>query len=65
MGAMQQLLWGIAAVLLGLAVASGYAEHRRRKRVDMDKVGVVPWPLVQFLALMGALMAASVAFNLG
>jgi hypothetical protein len=62
---MQQLLWGLAGALLGLAMVAGFAEHRRRKRVDMDRVGVVPWPLVQFLALMGALMAGSVATHWG
>ena len=62
---MQEQTWGLAGALLGLAVVAGFAEHRRRKRVDMDKVGWVPWPLIQFLALIGALIAMSVAVHLG
>ena len=61
---MQQLLWSGVAAFLGLAVASGFAEHRRRTRRDMDRVGVVPWPFIQFLAIMAALLAASLALNL-
>jgi hypothetical protein len=49
--------------LLALALLSGFAEHRRRRRIDMDKVGWVPWPLIQFLSLMGALLAAGVALH--
>ena len=61
---MQQLLWSSVAALLGLAVASGYAEHRRRTRSDIDRVGLLPWPFIQFLAIMAALLVASVALNL-
>lgn len=60
---MQQGLWIAAAVLVLLAVASGVAEHRRRNRRDMDRVGVVPWPLVQFLALIGAVLCGGIALH--
>lgn len=63
--AMQYLLWGIVGGALLLAVASGWAEHRRRNRVDLDRVGVVPWPLIQFLALMAAMLAAGIAWRIG
>lgn len=45
-----------AAFCLALALGSGVADHRRRKRRDLDRVGVVPWALVQVLALIGAIM---------
>lgn len=60
---MQARLWGSAAACVAVAVASGVAEWRRHNRADLDRVGVVPWPTVQFAAMMGALLLASVAFN--
>jgi hypothetical protein len=60
---MQEQLWIAIGALLAVAVASGFAEHRRGRRTDMDKVGLVPWPLVQFLALMGAVLLGIVAFH--
>ena len=60
---MQSNLWIAAGGLLGVVVLSGVAEHRRRRRVDMDKVGWVPWPLIQFLALMGAVLTVGLAVH--
>lgn len=62
--AMHGELWSGAAAALGLAVASGWAEHRRRRRRDLDKVGLIPWPLVQVLAMLTAVILVSVALNL-
>lgn len=61
---MQQQLWGSAAAAIVIAVASGFGEHRRRRRRDMDRVGVVPWTLLQVLAMLAAVILASVALNL-
>ncbi|MCX8476999.1 MAG: hypothetical protein MT490_14500 [Sphingomonas sp.] len=61
---MQQQLWGGAAVALLLAIASGFGEHRRRGRRDMDRVGFMPWTLIQVLAMLTALILASLALNL-
>ena len=38
-GTMQQQLWGGAVAALVIAIASGFGEHRRRGRRDMDHVG--------------------------
>lgn len=61
---MQQHLWSGAAAAILLAVVSGFGEHRRRKRRDMDQVGFMPWTLIQVLAMLAALICASVALNL-
>lgn len=61
---MQGEYWTIAGTMLALALASGIAEHRRRKRSDLDRVGWMPWAFLQYLALLGTLIAASVAINL-
>jgi hypothetical protein len=63
-GTMQQQLWGGAAVAVLLAMASGLGEHRRRRRRDMDRVGFMPWTLVQVLAMLAAVILASLALNL-
>jgi hypothetical protein len=60
---MQPWLWGGAAACVAVAVASGVAQSRRHKRRNLDRVGVVPWPTVQFAAMLGALLLASFALN--
>ena len=54
-------LWTLAGMLLVLAVAAGFAEHRRTRRRNLDRPGWVPWMLIQVLAGIGA----AVAFVLG
>jgi hypothetical protein len=61
---MQQQLWGGAVAALLLAVASGVGESRRRKRRDLDRVGLIPWSLVQVMAMLGVVILVSVALNL-
>ncbi|MGK6318255.1 hypothetical protein [Sphingomonas sp. DT-204] len=60
---MQARLWGAAAACVAMAVASGVGQWRRGRRPDLDRVGLVPWPTIQFAAMMGALILASVALN--
>ncbi|UZK65922.1 hypothetical protein [Sphingomonas sp. M1-B02] len=61
---MQPQLWSGAAAALLLAVASGFAEGRRSKRADLDRAGFMPWSLIQILAMLAALVCASLALNL-
>ena len=61
---MQQQLWGGAVAALLLAVVSGIGESRQRKRRDLDRVGIMPWAMVQVLAVMGAVILVSVALNM-
>lgn len=61
---MQQQLWGAAAAAVLVAIASGFGEHRRRGRRDIDRVGFMPWTLIQVLAMLIAVILASVALNL-
>lgn len=56
-------LWIVAGGLVVLAVVTGLADHRRNKRANLDAVGFVPWPFLQFAALMGALIVASLALH--
>lgn len=64
-GKMQEALslWIVAGGLIVLAVIAGLADYRRNKRANLDAVGFVPWPFLQFAALMGALIVASLALH--
>jgi len=54
---------GGAAVACAIACYASWAERRRNRRHDLDRVGWMPWPLV----LIGAILAAAlfVALALG
>ncbi|MBQ1500666.1 MAG: hypothetical protein IIZ38_20345 [Sphingomonas sp.] len=61
---MQQQLWFGAAGAAAIAVVSALGEHRRRRRRRIDDVGYVPWQFLQVMAMLGAVILASVALNL-
>ncbi len=61
---MQQQLWGGAAIAIIIAIGSGFGEHRRRRRRDVDRVGFMPWTMIQVLAMLIGLILASLALNL-
>lgn len=46
-----------------LAVIAGFADRRRQKRTDFDAVGILPWPFIQLMALLAALVCASLALH--
>lgn len=60
---MQQQLWGGAAAAVLVALVSGFGEHRRKRRRHLDRVGFMPWMLLQVLAMLLALALASIALN--
>jgi hypothetical protein len=55
--------WIGAGMAFVLAVTAGFGERRRNRRSNLDSVGLVDWPTVQFLALMAMVILASIAFN--
>jgi hypothetical protein len=63
-GSMQQQLWGGAAAAVVIAITSAFGERRRSRRRDMVQVGFMPWTLIQVLAMLLAVVLASVALNL-
>ncbi|WP_010543942.1 hypothetical protein [Sphingomonas elodea] len=61
---MQLQFWIGAGVALLIAILAGLAEHRRRRRRDLERVGWVPWIAIQMAGLFAALVLASVALHL-
>jgi hypothetical protein len=60
---MQASLWTGCAAAVALAGIASFAERRRNRRVDLDKVGFMPWPLVSVLAIMAAVVLAAIALQ--
>ncbi|MGN6376185.1 MAG: hypothetical protein ACTHMG_11605 [Sphingomonas sp.] len=46
--------WAIVGALLIVAIGAGIADWRRRRRADLDRIGIVHWPSVQMIALIAA-----------
>ena len=59
----QATLWTTSAALTALAALAVLAEHRRARRRDLDKVGIMPWNLIQYLAFLAAILVAALAFK--
>lgn len=57
------LLWCAAGALALLAAFAALAEHRRGKRRDLDRPGLMPWNLIQVLAFFAAAGAAILALK--
>ncbi len=55
--------WAGAGASLALAVFAGFQDWRRKRRVDLDKVGIIDWPAVQVIALIATGILASIAYN--
>ncbi len=58
-----QMLWLIAGLLLAVALIAAFAEHRRKNRRDLDRVGLMPWNLIQVIAFLCAVAAAALALK--
>lgn len=58
---MQAELWWGAGIALTVAVVAIFADRRRQRRDDLDRVGFMPWALVQVIALLVAVICAALA----
>jgi hypothetical protein len=58
-----QLLWALAAAAATLAVFAAFAEHRRNRRRNLDRPGLVPWNAIQVMAFLVAMVAAGLALK--
>ena len=62
--AAKQIAEAVAAALALLALTAGVADWRHKKRNDLDRVSLFDWRNIQVFALIGAIIAAAVAFQL-
>lgn len=60
---MQVMLWSWAGVALAVVALGGLADWRNRRRSNIDRVAMLPWPLIQVMALLAAVMLAALAIN--
>ncbi|MBX3593187.1 hypothetical protein [Sphingomonas sp.] len=60
---MQVPLWIGAGTLVLVAAGSGLADWRRANRRDLDRVGWMPWTLIQLMALLFAVVCAALAIR--
>ena len=56
-------LWSVAGATAVLAGLAFLADHRRARRRDLDKVGWMPWNLIQILAIIAAAVAVALALQ--
>jgi hypothetical protein len=59
----RQMLWMAAGAFLLLALVAAFANHRRKRRRDIDKPGLMPWQAIEFFSFFLAILAAAVALN--
>ena len=59
----QSALWITAGGFAAVAGMAFVADHRRVNRRDLDRVGWMPWNLVQILAIIAAIAAAAMAIK--
>jgi hypothetical protein len=60
----KEIAGAVAAALALLALAAGIADWRHKKRDHLDRVSLFDWRNIQVFALIGAIIAAAVAFQL-
>jgi hypothetical protein len=56
-------LWMVSAAAAAMVLAAGIADRRRMRRRDLDRVGWAPWPLIQLVAMIAAIIAAALALK--
>jgi hypothetical protein len=61
---LNQMLWILAGGFLLLGIAATIAGHRRNRRRDIDRPGLVNWQLIEILSFFLAFAAAVLAMRL-
>ena len=56
-------LWVAAGCLFAIAAVAAFAEHRRNRRRQLDRVGWVPWNAIQVLSFIASVIALALALK--
>jgi hypothetical protein len=60
----QDHFWTIVSVASGLlVVVSSFADRRRHRRSNIDKVGVMPWTTITVLSVLSTVVTAALAIK--
>jgi hypothetical protein len=55
--------WVAAMIAVLVAGFAGIGDRRRKRRSDLDRVGLINWPTLQMLALIAAAIFVILAFH--
>lgn len=56
--------WGpLALAMSALAGTAVFADSRRMRRTDFDRVGFMPWTTISMFAITGAVISAALALK--
>ena len=59
----QDALWTAAGAAAAVALVAALADRHRMRRRDLDRPGVMPWALIQVLAMLVAAVLAGIALK--
>lgn len=57
-------LWTMAGASAALAAFASFADWKRQRRKDPDRVGFMPWTLVTVLSVVAAMMFVALALKI-
>lgn len=57
-------LWTLAGSSAAIALFASFADWRRNRRRDPDKVGFMPWSFITVMGVLCALMLAGAALKI-
>lgn len=52
-----------ALVSASMVLISGLADRKRHKRVNIEDVGFIPWPMITLLSVLGTVLATALAIK--
>jgi hypothetical protein len=59
----QAVLWAASGAAALVSAGSALADRARMRRRNLDSPGWVPWPTIQLLAMITAVVAAALAIK--
>jgi hypothetical protein len=60
---MPNIFWITCAASLVIAMTAGWADRRRLRRTNLDRVSLMPWTMILLLALLVAVVSLVLALK--